>query len=821
MNTRFCLLILAVLCIATPLRAVPVSPHSPVTITRGATAGDYIMSWKTLPGYSYFIQTSLDPTTGVWSYLPCIRFGTGGDLACGFNSTEPRTFFRLRYTDIPVLGGNPDTADFDGDGLSNGIEIYEQAGDPFIVDTDNDGQNDAQERAAGTDPIRPDTDRDGISDGAEASAGSNPLSFDMPAIGVEFAWRRAEIIQHNLACPQEHTKLYRFLSSTAPPTPATKTLPPFEHSTGGQTTTLDPHSAVYNAWQAAGGYTADPAFTTNIRAWPGWIVFDPIVHKVPEGLLRRDFFGTQQSLQEIQAVVTDTSLTAGTISHNHTVYYGTDTDVRLHSSRPVPINVTRHFLKIDRERAGDPAVPTSLVWNDKPNPEPKDFEMTLGESYSKNLTLTWSEDNRILSHPQTLSVGPTQPIFTTKQAERRLVLLDLDIHEVISDQIAGNTANKLPTRYFKGEPNNPMLLATRTGRTAKLRVRLGSIEPRLYAAVRKVNTTTLLAQASAASSPLLDLSFTVPTATSHDLYEAVCGYDANNNGALENSEVLTVFEKTPRKDAMGLDATVNLDLLDKFIIVDLGQFDQSRSTAYDYGDPLFLGGLFTGYAGDLIHAFADGSNTVADATRTDTIPISSTQPGISHPLGARWNNAANQDTTYRFTFADGTPAADNIESSLALRKLVIDTIKARKAEMLAYSGPEEWPVTPYYSFSGTDNFIDSEATNSYLTVRRLGVAFGKVPIAGQLRVSYKKTGVNAIQVAGVQISGSIDDLYDWAYAGFSLKFYIYNFYAKEPAMTQAGHATLAHGIYPNAGKIFFTRVNFDTNGFKDTWNGNF
>ena len=37
------------------------------------------------------------------------------------------------------------------------------------------------------------------------------------------------------------------------------------------------------------------------------------------------------------------------------------------------------------------------------------------------------------------------------------------IKEVISDQIAGNECNKLPTDFYYGEPNNPMLMATRNG----------------------------------------------------------------------------------------------------------------------------------------------------------------------------------------------------------------------------------------------------------------------------------------------------------------------------------------------------------------------
>ena len=147
----------------------------------------------------------------------------------------------------------------------------------------------------------------------------------------------------------------------------------------------------------------------------------------------------------------------------------------------------------------------------------------------------------------------------------------------------------------------------------------------------------------------------MPATPSHDLYEAVCGYDANNNGTLEHSEVLTVFEKTPRKDSLGTDATQNLELLDKFIIVDQGQFTVSKNTVIGYDLP------GTDYAGDLVAAFARGSKTIADAIRTDQIAITSTQPGLSHPLGEKWS-ALNAAVTYRFTFPDGSPAANDIHS---------------------------------------------------------------------------------------------------------------------------------------------------------------
>ena len=52
---------------------------------------------------------------------------------------------------------------------------------------------------------------------------------------------------------------------------------------------------------------------------------------------------------------------------------------------------------------------------------------------------------------------PANPHYTGLAAYR-LVLSTLDIDEVISDQIAGNDANKLPTPAYGKQPNNPMVI---------------------------------------------------------------------------------------------------------------------------------------------------------------------------------------------------------------------------------------------------------------------------------------------------------------------------------------------------------------------------
>ncbi len=72
---------------------------------------------------------------------------------------------------------NPDIADTDGDGFSDGDEV--RAGydplSPGKLDSDNDGFPDPDERSFGSDPFNPDTDGDGFSDGDEIKNGYNPL----------------------------------------------------------------------------------------------------------------------------------------------------------------------------------------------------------------------------------------------------------------------------------------------------------------------------------------------------------------------------------------------------------------------------------------------------------------------------------------------------------------------------------------------------------------------------------------------------------------------------------------------------------------------
>lgn len=389
-------------------------------------------------------------------------------------------------------------------------------------------------------------------------------------------------------------------------------------------------------------------------------------------------------------------------------------------------------------------------------------------------------------------------------------LIPLDIEKVASDQIAANGANSLPSPFFGGNPskkengypNNPLLMATRTGQQAALKVTVPVANPGIYVGARKTGTTSVLGSASCSTSTV-DLSFNVPV-KSHDLYEVVAGYDSNSNSTLDNSEVQVVFEKTPRKDKEGYASTANLHLIDKLIIVDEAQFSDARNTVIGYHGP------GTEYAGDLVEAFARGSSTIPNATTSFQIPIASDQPGLSHPVGGRWNSS-NQDTTYLFTFGDGSPASDDFEASEALKQIVHKVIGANKAALIsAYTGSPEWPISAAFAFNEEPDLLITE--DDPIGINELGNAFGKVPISGHIRISYKKINATTIEVGSVEVIGSFGDIYDFAYGGGER--------ARNASMVQAGHATLPSSAEPNAGKVFFTRLEFNT-GFSTRWNGNY
>lgn len=394
------------------------------------------------------------------------------------------------------------------------------------------------------------------------------------------------------------------------------------------------------------------------------------------------------------------------------------------------------------------------------------------------------------------------PVFPGNRIGTQVIakLLPVDIKEVASDQINDSECNKLPTAKYAGEPNNPMLMATRTGVRAHLAIKVESPEgfrDKIYVGARKVGATTILGSVTV-KAPNEKTKLEFDAIPGHEIYEVVAGYDQNGNAALDNDEAQIVFKKTPAGSA-----TSGLQYLDKIIIVTESQFGASKGTVAGYN----VWG--TGYAGDLIEGFSKGSATISGATTANNVDISANEPGLSHPVGGRWNPDC-KDKTYRFTFADASSASNDFEGSNAFEQIVEKVLRDNIAALVAaYDGSVEWAVSSPYTFNESKNLIETEAV--FIGFNKLGLAFGKVDIGGTIRFSYKKTGPNSISVGSAEVIGNFDDLYDFAYGGGDQ--------ARQASMVQAGHATLAKAPEANAGKVFFTRLEFNS-GWKN-WNRNY
>ncbi len=131
-----------------------------------------------------FVDSDEDGTPDAWEF----RHGfqphdpTDADGDADGDGLMQRDEYRYRT--------DPNVPDSDGDGLSDGDEVYVHASDPTNVDTDGDGLGDGDEfDVHGTEILEPDTDGDGASDGDEVLISlSSPLDPDTDGDGIEDGW---------------------------------------------------------------------------------------------------------------------------------------------------------------------------------------------------------------------------------------------------------------------------------------------------------------------------------------------------------------------------------------------------------------------------------------------------------------------------------------------------------------------------------------------------------------------------------------------------------------------------------------------------------
>lgn len=391
----------------------------------------------------------------------------------------------------------------------------------------------------------------------------------------------------------------------------------------------------------------------------------------------------------------------------------------------------------------------------------------------------------------------------------------VNIREVISDQIAGNEANKLPTPWYRLQANNPLLMATRSGQDAHLALRVevpAALAPEVRVGIRlSENPPGIIASAPSVPAPDRTLlNFTAENGSK--MYQVVAGYDENEDGDLDPEEARLIFLQTPKTNPDGGPYTggdTHFELIDRIIVVTEADYNAGRAATEGYGNGNLVN-HFCPTAASLVVAFATGSSTVAGASPTAFgVPISSTQPGISHPLGAVWN-ASNEATTHRVIFDSASPFTGKVLNSEALKEMHERIILSHLETLVNGATPAWGTVSLGFMDSDLDFSKDDDDVRYTL---------GKASFVGTLEVSCRKISPTQVEVAQVNCYGSIPDLYDWAYGADDIAFGIVTLASpKQAARTQAGHATLSAAPHPDAGRIFFVEVQLGT-GWIDLPNG--
>ncbi len=408
-------------------------------------------------------------------------------------------------------------------------------------------------------------------------------------------------------------------------------------------------------------------------------------------------------------------------------------------------------------------------------------------------------------------LGTTARLYNQFYRDYRAILTPIILEKVISDQIAGNEANQLPTRAYGRQPNNPMLMATRTGNEAKLKVLVdvwSTVASSALVAAREVATGTILGSTPAVAKPdYTQLNFSAADGTK--MYEVVSGVDVNADGILQSTEVRLTFQRTPKLDVDGgsySGSDTTFKLLDKIYVVTQNDFAAARNATESYGGlPYSLG---AGTAAKLISAFATGSVTISGATaefNENVTAIGIGTPaaqGLSLPLGAVWD-AANQANTHRFVFDFGSDLSEKIRLSDAIEPIIKRLISKHRTEIAA-AAQTDWSTVTINDV--TDENIDFRKSDPLSEMR---IAIGKCEFLGTIQVSMR-TNSDGFETAEVNLAGSFIDLYDFAWPGGTVGIFPAEIEVGNATKTQAGHASLTNATHPNAGRVFYTKTKVGT-----------
>ena len=175
-----------------PLLPNPPDGHLTMDLVPVPLVADaFQVSWFGVTGKLYQLHASPD-LGSTWLEIDDAVIGTGGVITDTFLDldfdTAPRLFWRVSAGDIDsdddglsdyeedLVGSDPETADVNVNGITDGWEVehFGLIGVDPDSDSDGDGATNLEEFVMGTDPLNADTDGDGIPDGDDA----DPLDPD-------------------------------------------------------------------------------------------------------------------------------------------------------------------------------------------------------------------------------------------------------------------------------------------------------------------------------------------------------------------------------------------------------------------------------------------------------------------------------------------------------------------------------------------------------------------------------------------------------------------------------------------------------------------
>lgn len=115
------------------------APNEGLRIVRNPVSGNVVLRWWGREGRAYCVQRSED--LAKWEYFPTIETGYDRTIRWVFGPDDLASKFFIRLVHAESTSTSPETADFDGDGVVNLVEL-QRGQDPFKADSDGDGHPD-------------------------------------------------------------------------------------------------------------------------------------------------------------------------------------------------------------------------------------------------------------------------------------------------------------------------------------------------------------------------------------------------------------------------------------------------------------------------------------------------------------------------------------------------------------------------------------------------------------------------------------------------------------------------------------------------------